>query len=87
MATASSPMRGVRLALMAANFFGAQPRHIAAVTGTNGKTSVANFTAQIWSRLGFKSASLGTLGLHGAGLDLPVANTTPVPVRLHELLS
>lgn len=83
--TDANPRR--RLALMAAAFFNAQPRHVAAVTGTNGKTSVANFTAQIWQRLGLKSASLGTLGLHGAGLNEPVAHTTPDPVRLHELLS
>jgi UDP-N-acetylmuramoyl-L-alanyl-D-glutamate--2,6-diaminopimelate ligase len=83
--TDANPRR--RLALMAASFFGAQPAHIAAVTGTNGKTSVANFTAQIWAKLGHKSVSLGTLGLHGAGLDLPVAHTTPDPVRLHELLA
>jgi UDP-N-acetylmuramoyl-L-alanyl-D-glutamate--2,6-diaminopimelate ligase len=83
--TDANPRR--RLALMAAAFFGAQPSHIAAVTGTNGKTSVANFAAQIWARLGFRSASLGTLGLHGAGLDLPAAHTTPDPVRLHELLT
>jgi UDP-N-acetylmuramoyl-L-alanyl-D-glutamate--2,6-diaminopimelate ligase len=83
--TDANPRR--RLALMAAAFFGAAPNHIAAVTGTNGKTSVANFTAQIWAKLGHRSASLGTLGLHGTGLDLPVAHTTPDPVRLHELLS
>lgn len=83
--TDANPRR--RLALMAANFFNAQPKHIAAVTGTNGKTSVAHFTAQIWARLGVKSASLGTLGLHGAGIDEAVAHTTPDPVRLHELLS
>src|SRR3546814_19982664 len=34
-----------------------------------------------------KSASLGTLGLHGTGLDDSVAHTTPDPVRLHELLA
>jgi UDP-N-acetylmuramoyl-L-alanyl-D-glutamate--2,6-diaminopimelate ligase len=88
--TDANPRR--RLALMAAAFFGAAPRYIAAVTGTNGKTSVANFTAQIWAKLGHRSASLGTLGLHAfgstdAGFDLPVAHTTPDPVRLHELLA
>jgi UDP-N-acetylmuramoyl-L-alanyl-D-glutamate--2,6-diaminopimelate ligase len=88
--TDANPRR--RLALMAASFFGTQPKHIAAVTGTNGKTSVANFAAQIWAKLGHQSASLGTLGLHtlgmqGANLDVPVAHTTPDPVRLHELLS
>ncbi|MFC3677836.1 UDP-N-acetylmuramoyl-L-alanyl-D-glutamate--2,6-diaminopimelate ligase [Ferrovibrio xuzhouensis] len=83
--TDANPRR--RLALMAAAFFGAQPATIAAVTGTNGKTSVANFTAQIWALLDVKSASLGTLGLHGTGLDDSVAHTTPDPVRLHELLA
>src|SRR3546814_11639571 len=72
---------------MAAAFLGGQPATIAAVTGTNGKTSVANFTAQIWALLDMKSASLGTLGLHGTGLDDSVAHTTPAPVRLHELLA
>ena len=82
--TDANPRR--RLALMAAAFFNAQPKTIAAVTGTNGKTSVANFAAQIWSLLGLKSGSLGTLGLQGTGLDEKVAHTTPDPVRLHELL-
>ncbi|WP_370152597.1 UDP-N-acetylmuramoyl-L-alanyl-D-glutamate--2,6-diaminopimelate ligase [Ferrovibrio sp.] len=83
--TDTNPRR--RLALMAAAFFGAQPATIAAVTGTNGKTSVAHFTAQLWAGLGLRSASLGTLGLHGDGIDEPVAHTTPDPVRLHELLA
>lgn len=83
--TDANPRR--RLALMAAAFFDAQPKHIAAVTGTNGKTSVANFTAQIWAQQGISSASLGTLGLHGTGVSEALAHTTPDPVRLHELLS
>ncbi len=51
-----------RLALMAARFHGRQPRTIAAVTGTNGKTSVVHFTREIWTALGHPAASLGTLG-------------------------
>src|SRR3546814_10274825 len=50
-------------------------------------TLVRSFTAQIWALLDMKSASLGTLGLHGTGLDDSVAHTTPDPVRLHELLA
>ncbi|MDX1949175.1 MAG: UDP-N-acetylmuramoyl-L-alanyl-D-glutamate--2,6-diaminopimelate ligase [Rickettsiales bacterium] len=38
------------------------PEKIYGVTGTNGKTSVANFTANILAKLGVKSASIGTLG-------------------------
>ena len=37
------------LAKAAARFFGAQPATMTAVTGTNGKTSVANFIRQIWT--------------------------------------
>ena len=52
-----------RLALLASRFYGAQPQTIAAVTGTNGKTSVAHFTREIWSATGSAAASLGTLGV------------------------
>ncbi len=40
-----------------------QPENVVCVTGTNGKTSVVEFCRQIWSNMGKKSASLGTLGL------------------------
>ena len=40
------------LALAAARFFARQPGHIAAVTGTNGKTSVAEFARQILAQCG-----------------------------------
>ena len=50
--------------LMAGRLHPHQPAKIAAVTGTNGKTSVAAFTRQIWERQGCKAACLGTLGLH-----------------------
>jgi UDP-N-acetylmuramoyl-L-alanyl-D-glutamate--2,6-diaminopimelate ligase len=76
-----------RLALMAARFFGRQPRWVAAVTGTSGKTSVAWFTRQLWTRLGHRAASLGTLGLDAPGGRSDVGLTTPDPVRLHELLA
>ena len=42
----------LRLAHFAAAFFGAQPSVVAAVTGTNGKTSVAVFLRQIWEASG-----------------------------------
>jgi UDP-N-acetylmuramoyl-L-alanyl-D-glutamate--2,6-diaminopimelate ligase len=38
------------LARGAAMLFPRQPDNIVAVTGTNGKTSVASFTRQIWAR-------------------------------------
>jgi UDP-N-acetylmuramoyl-L-alanyl-D-glutamate--2,6-diaminopimelate ligase len=83
--TDENPRR--RFALMAARFFAAQPETIAAVTGTNGKTSVAAFTRQIWERLGHRAASLGTLGLIVPGVERPGALTTPDPVTLHQTLA
>ena len=76
-----------RLALFAARFFGRQPRTITAVTGTNGKTSVAHFTREIWSATGQPAASLGTLGLVTPEGRRSGALTTPDPVALHRDLS
>jgi UDP-N-acetylmuramoyl-L-alanyl-D-glutamate--2,6-diaminopimelate ligase len=50
-------------ALAAKAFYGLQPKTCVAVTGTNGKTSVATFCRQIFSTLGHTSASMGTLGV------------------------
>jgi len=83
--TDSNPRR--RLALLAARFYGRQPKTVAAVTGTNGKTSVASFTRQLWQSLGHKSASLGTLGLQPPRPDAPASLTTPDPVELHRCLA
>ena len=83
--TNDNPRRG--LALMAARFYRAQPRITAAVTGTNGKTSVAWFTRQIWAHLGHKAASMGTLGIHAPGRTTKGSLTTPDPVALHRELS
>ena len=76
-----------RLALMAARFHPGQPRVIAAVTGTNGKTSVAAFTRQMWEHMGLNAAALGTLGVVGGGAERPLSHTTPDPVALHRTLS
>jgi UDP-N-acetylmuramoyl-L-alanyl-D-glutamate--2,6-diaminopimelate ligase len=83
--TDTNPHR--RLALLAARFHGRQPRTIAAVTGTNGKTSVVHFTREIWRTLGQPAASLGTLGLVVAEEHRPGALTTPDPVALHRDLA
>ena len=81
------------LALAAARFWRHQPGMIAAVTGTNGKTSTAEFLRQIWSRATWDAASIGTLGLQGADPrkmqgsmhGLP-ALTTPDAISLHAAL-
>jgi UDP-N-acetylmuramoyl-L-alanyl-D-glutamate--2,6-diaminopimelate ligase len=55
-------------ALAASAFHGAQPATCVAVTGTNGKTSVATFCRQIFAAAGHASASMGTLGVRIGGV-------------------
>lgn len=75
------------LALMAARLFPDRPDVTVAVTGTNGKTSVVEFTRQIFSELGRSAASLGTLGLVKPDGGRYGSLTTPDPVALHQMLS
>jgi len=74
------------LALAAARFYPLQPQTIAAVTGTSGKTSVASFTRQIWSALGHRAASIGTIGIVSPNGETYGSLTTPDPVALHRSL-
>jgi UDP-N-acetylmuramoyl-L-alanyl-D-glutamate--2,6-diaminopimelate ligase len=74
------------LALAAAKLYPRQPPTIAAVTGTSGKTSVAAFTRQIWSALGFSAASIGTIGIVSPQGETYGSLTTPDPVALHRAL-
>ena len=75
------------LALAAARFYARQPRAVATVTGTNGKTSVSVFLRQIWEKAGHKAASLGTIGLVSPTGDVKGNLTTPDAVRLHEIMA
>lgn len=76
-----------RFALLAAAFFQRQPATIAAVTGTNGKTSTAQFTRQLWALQGHKAGAMGTLGLVAPGFPREDSLTTPDPVALHRTLA
>ena len=81
-------VRDARAALstVAALLFPLQPKIIAAVTGTSGKTSVAAFTRQIWARLGHQAAALGTTGVVKHSGATYGSLTTPDPVTLHRTL-
>jgi UDP-N-acetylmuramoyl-L-alanyl-D-glutamate--2,6-diaminopimelate ligase len=81
-------------ALAAGAFYAAQPPICVAVTGTNGKTSVAAFCRQIFDHLGHRAASMGTLGITlspraGGEQITPPGLTTPdaadIAQRLAEL--
>ncbi len=80
-----------RFARMASKFYATQPETVVAVTGTNGKTSVASFCRQIWTQLQHSSATIGTLGVEAPQLNWPQTATgynltTPDPVTLHHEL-
>ena len=74
------------LSCAAALWFGAQPETMVAVTGTNGKTSVASFTRQIWQAMGLEAINVGTTGVEGS-YAAPLAHTTPDAITLHRVLA
>ena len=74
------------LAFTAALWFEAQPEVQVAVTGTNGKTSVASFTRQLWTEMGAEAVSIGTTGVEGA-YTAKLHHTTPEPITLHRVLA
>lgn len=71
------------LAILASRFYDRQPAHIVAVTGTSGKSSVADFARQIFSALGRQAASIGTIGIVRPDGSVDGSLTTPDPVTLH----
>ncbi|MCQ8277190.1 UDP-N-acetylmuramoyl-L-alanyl-D-glutamate--2,6-diaminopimelate ligase [Acetobacteraceae bacterium KSS8] len=78
------------IARIAARAAGPQPARIAAVTGTNGKTSTADFVRQLWQLGGLRAASIGTLGVMSELETLPDIGpvlTTPDSVGLATLLA
>jgi len=86
--TDANPRRA--FALLSSAFYGRQPTHCVAVTGTNGKTSTALFVQQFWQAMGYPAASLGTLGLvndNGALESFGASMTTPDPVTFHKVLA
>lgn len=68
----------------ASRVFEPQPEITVAVTGTNGKTSVASFVRQIWSHAGVPGASIGTLGVETATRLIEGMHTTPDSRTLHQ---
>jgi UDP-N-acetylmuramoyl-L-alanyl-D-glutamate--2,6-diaminopimelate ligase len=73
-----------------ADFIYGGPSHklwMAGVTGTNGKTSCAQWIAQALDMCGRRAAILGTLGNGLVGALAPASHTTPDVTVLHELLA
>lgn len=77
------------LSQMSSEFFDkpSEKLSVVAVTGTNGKTSVVHFVAQLLEALGESCASIGTLGVTTGGVDTPDSvNTTPDAITVQRVL-
>jgi UDP-N-acetylmuramoyl-L-alanyl-D-glutamate--2,6-diaminopimelate ligase len=75
------------LAVLASRIYAGQPATVVAITGTSGKTSVAEFTRQIFAACGRQAASLGTIGVVSPKATVYGSLTTPDPVTLHKTLA
>ncbi len=67
--------------------FPKKPKNLIAVTGTNGKSSIADFYFQIFKINNKKAASIGTLGLKSNYLKKDLKNTTSDPIFLNKILN
>ena len=74
------------LAEVSFKIYNRKPKNLIAVTGTNGKSSVADFYYQILKLNKKKVASIGTLGVKSNKKKLKSSNTTINPFRLSKIL-
>ena len=63
-----------------------KPKNLIAVTGTNGKSSIADFYFQILRLNNLKVASIGTLGVKSNSFNINLTNTTIDPIQLGQIL-
>jgi UDP-N-acetylmuramoyl-L-alanyl-D-glutamate--2,6-diaminopimelate ligase len=82
------PALGDRIAELGQRFYGMRmPEALVAVTGTNGKTTVAWLIAQALTKLGEPCGYLGTIGYGVPGRLKPQSLTTPDCLTLHRKLA
>ena len=74
------------LAEVSFKIFNKRPNNLIAVTGTNGKSSIADFYYQILKLNNKKVASIGTLGVKSNSINFNLSNTTIDPIKLGLIL-
>ena len=74
------------LSEVCSNFYKRKPKNIIAVTGTNGKSSIADFFYQILNLNKIPVASIGTLGIHSEKFNKKTNLTSLNPINLHKSL-
>ncbi len=75
------------LAEVSFKIYNKKPKNLIAVTGTNGKSSIADFYYQILKLNNKKVASIGTLGVKSNNINLNLSNTTIDPINLGQILN
>ena len=71
---------------VSSKFYKEKPKNIIAVTGTNGKTSVADLFYQIMNLNNITAASIGTLGIKYNNKILKTGLTSPDTISIHKYL-
>ena len=71
---------------IASKFYNLKPKNIFAVTGTNGKTSVADLFYQILRLNNIPAASIGTLGIKYNNKIIKTKLTSPDTISIHKYL-
>ena len=75
------------LSEISSKFYRLKPKNIFAVTGTNGKTSVADIFYQILRINNLPAASIGTLGIKYNDRIIKTHLTSPDTITLHKTLN
>lgn len=76
------------LGKIASNFYGNPSKHlkIIGITGTNGKTTIANLLFDVTSSLGYIPGLISTINVRYNNINRPATHTTPDPVQLQSTL-
>ncbi len=76
------------LAIMAENFYDnpSEKLKVVAITGTNGKTTVATLLYNLFTSLGYKCGLLSTIENRIAGESVPASHTTPDAIQISGLM-
>ena len=74
------------LSNFATKFYNLKPNNIVGVTGTNGKSSIADFYYQILNLNNIKVASIGTLGVNSNKVKVKLDNTTSDSITINKIL-
>ena len=76
------------LGIIASNYFDnpSEKLQLVGVTGTNGKSTVVTLLYRLFTRMGFKTGLLSTIGNIIGNNNIPATHTTPDPIALNNLL-